>query len=67
MTGNQLAAKLKTIKGKLWAYVATAEDGIYLPVEKRVLAIWLEGCGDSETGMKFKSDGGSIHYFTRAN
>jgi hypothetical protein len=66
MTGNQLVAKLKTMKGKLYAYVPTAEDGLYLPVEKKVLAIWLEGCGDSETGMEFKSDGGSINYFTRS-
>jgi hypothetical protein len=65
MTGNELAARLKTIKGKLWAYVPTAEDGVYLPVEKQALAIWLEGCGDSETGMEFRTDGGST-FFERA-
>lgn len=52
MTGNQLAKQLKTVKGKLYAYVSFAHDGAYFPIEKSALTDWLKGCGDSETGMR---------------
>ena len=52
MTGNELARQLKTVKGKLYAYVSFVDDGAYLPVEKAALLHWLNGAGDSETGMK---------------
>jgi hypothetical protein len=52
MTGNQLAMKLKSIKGKVYASVNTPHDAFYVPVEKAALIKWLSGCGDSETGMR---------------
>jgi hypothetical protein len=52
MTGNQLAMKLKSIKGKVYIQANTPHDAFYIPVEKAALIKWLSGCGDSETGMR---------------
>ncbi len=52
MTGNQLATKLKRIKGKVYIQANTPDDIFYVPVEKAALIEWLSGCGDSETGMR---------------
>jgi hypothetical protein len=66
MTGNQLAKQLKTVKGKVYAYVSTADDGMYIPVEKTSLSDWLTGCADSETGMRISINLG-IAYFEKDN
>ena len=62
MSGNQLTKQLKTVKGKVYAFVSTTDDGMYLPVEKTALSDWLTGCGDSETGMRISMNLG-VAYF----
>ena len=54
MTGNQLARQLKTVNGKLYAFVPFVNDGIYLPVEKAAFTNWLNNCGDKETDMQIE-------------
>lgn len=54
MTGKELAKQLRATKGKVCAFIPTRDDGFYAPVEKAALIEWLEGCGDTETGMYLK-------------
>lgn len=51
MTGSQNLETIKQVKGKIFAFVSTPDDGRYIPVEKAALMVWMNAAGDSETGM----------------
>jgi hypothetical protein len=52
MTGNEIAKKIKSGKGKLYTMIAVGENGFYLPIEKAELIKLMERHGDTETGMQ---------------
>ena len=52
MTGNEIAKKIKSGKGKLYTMIMVGENGFYLPIEKAELIKLMERQGDSETGAK---------------
>ena len=63
MTGTELVKSLRAAKNcKVYAFVATAHDGTYLPIEKAQLIAWCMGCGESETGMKLNFLDGAIYF-----
>lgn len=62
MTGKQLATQLRTIKGKVSAFIGTPDDGFYAPIEKATLMRWLEGVGDGETGMQLRETHGHMYF-----
>lgn len=64
MTGNELVKELRGIKGKVYANIMTRDDGFYAPIEKAALMDWLQGCGDSETGMRMKKLWGAWYFET---
>ena len=62
MTGFELVKMLRSTKGKIFAFVPTVHDGIYLPVDKSQLIEWCNGCGDSENDMQLSFINGNFYF-----
>jgi hypothetical protein len=65
MIGFELAKQIKATKGKIYAFVPTVNDGLYIAVEKTQLIEWCNGCGDSETDMHLRFVHGNFYFETK--